>query len=144
VSSRFARGRVRLLVALSAAATAVAMGAPAGAHANYYIQWTCGRIAPNTWCLPSDKSHTWDRNAVSHGQGPNYSYAIYMCEKLVAPNTYPEYQYSRRCAYSSHFSGFSDDNGRAPYPNTNTTMWPLVANGNNSFYATIYGAADAG
>jgi hypothetical protein len=130
---------IRCVLAVLAVTVVTAVSAPASATATYYRQWSCGRIAPNTWCwFASDATHTWDRNAASH------TYPINLCEKMIRPNYSPEYQYSRRCAYADHLNGYSDDNGRASYPNLSTSMWVLVANGDNPFYATVDGAADAG
>jgi|tagenome__1003787_1003787.scaffolds.fasta_scaffold20976219_5 hypothetical protein len=145
-SARNRRGALRYrrwalpALAVSSLAVLAALLPPPAAQANYYVQWSCGRIAPNTWCWwgPTAATHTWDRVAASH------SYAINLCVKLVAPDSSPELKYAYQCAYSAHLSRFSDQLGRAPYPNTNTRMWALIANGNNSFYAAPDGAADAG
>lgn len=109
---------------------------PAGARANFYDQYNCGRIEPNSYC-EYPEGHTWDRNAASH------SYAINLCEKLIEGPALPLVA-SRRCAYASHLNGFSDDTGIVPYPNYNMILYSLVANGNNTFFATVSGAADAG
>jgi hypothetical protein len=140
----------QFVMAISAATALIAVAGPTRADA-LYGQWDCGRIAPNTWCTLTESNdggrtwhesvHTWDRVAASHGYAP-YSYAINMCAKLTSPGY--SVTYARSCAFSQHFSVFSDQLGRAPYPNTNTGMKAHVANGDNSFSATVAGAADAG
>jgi hypothetical protein len=111
---------------IAAAVVLGAIGLAAQSASAYDKYYDCGTLAANTWCL-ANETHTYDYNIATYGGG----FSIDLCEKLIAPNSAPEYQYSRRCVHAQSVTGYSDDNGRAPFLNGNTYMWALVANGDN-------------
>lgn len=96
------------------------------------VNWQC-TVGPTTWCL-WNVGHFYDVNRASRPAPWN------MCQKLVAPNSNPEYQYTIGCANNVYtVGGRSNDLGRAPYPNNNTVMHALIANNSSRSNATIFG-----
>lgn len=66
---------------------------------------------------------------------------MWLCAKLIAWNTFPEYQYIRKCLRTSRVTVYSNEWGRAPYPNNNVSMNSLVANGQNANPWLVQGLA---
>lgn len=82
-------------------------------------------VAGNTWLKAYYNRDYDDNNAFIN---TNWS----VCEKLIAPGSNPELRYSYKCATNGFAYGFSNDLGRAPYPNCNTTMSALMLNNQSS------------
>jgi hypothetical protein len=104
-------------------------GSAGASNAGNYVDWDCGNMAPNTWCQWGYQ-HTYDWTQTSYTGG----YNINLCAKLIAPNSNPEFLYSRACLYGVLLRINSDGLGHATYPNYNTLMMALGANGDNPSY----------
>lgn len=125
---------MKIRMAVAAAAALAISGVAAGtASAGSYL-YDCGAIAPNTWCL-ANQIHTYDSNIATYAGSGNLN----LCAKLTEPSSNPEYLYARTCDFAHSVVIFSDDLGRASYPNSSTDMNALVANGDNCCAHTIDG-----
>jgi hypothetical protein len=124
-SSRWARSfRVRVLATTAISVLALMATGVAGA-CNGTIQQGNYSVAGNTWLKAFYNREYDDNNAFI-----NQTWSV--CEKLIAPNSSPEFRYSYKCATNGFAYGFSNDLGNAPYPNCNTVMSALMLNNQGS------------
>jgi len=121
------------LLVVSVAMAVVLLFCGRAAATDYY--YSCGSLAPNTWCQ-SPNIHTY---GVIAAYEQNYT-AMNLCAKLTDPID-TAYNYARRCDYGITIGVRSDGGGRAPYPNNSVSMRAWVANGANASSWVIYGNA---
>jgi hypothetical protein len=122
---------IRLWAGVVVCILTVAVSARAADATDVY--YTCGDLAPNTWC-PYGQSHTYGYT-VAHR--PNTT--MWRCAKLTNPSSGAIY--AHRCFHGSSTEVWSSSDGRAPYPNNSILMRTHVANGANANWWAVSGLA---
>lgn len=114
-----------LLAAAVLVVPVASLAAPSTAAAGDHAY--CGApnfVYPGYPCY-SGEAHTYDYNRVTYSGSGNFQF----CEELYYGSTV----YSIKCRSTPGFAeGWSDDEARAAYPNTNTFMHDIIINNDNN------------
>lgn len=116
------RGFAGLLVLAS---ILVVLFASSGTAKATDFPWGCLNVAPNSWCY-NPYTHTYGYNSAA--RVPLSS--LNLCAKLVKPTDH-NFNYARKCEFTTGVYVYSNGGGLAPYPNNSVSMDAAIANGNN-------------
>lgn len=114
--------------------SAMVLAASAGPAQAVTYNYTCGVLAPNTWCIASP-TKTFGYNG-AYGPGGQ---VMWLCSKLIRASN--GNVVARTCQHTNLAYVYSNYSGVVPYPNNSVNLRALSANGQNANPWQVWGSS---